>query len=328
MAHVIINVIGIVSGVVGIWGFAESRLPPKAQPKSPSDPNKYITTVRVVAGLDGTNGMSHAGGHLSAIMNFDANGNQVSGHSVSERIEDGVHLDFKLASREGAQPITTQIRGDVDNVCIALMSTTWPDDSKFGWTGDWANICGLPSYYSGIIMENGKSPACMWIDGRYNNKHQAPYAIQVTWHDFLSTSGKIPSESEVKMLCGTSFKAYNYALEELPIPTNRLVSTSSGSNKKRDPSTHMGRSDDRLVVSSLSDQNATALCEMPHSYGPDFVSLEEGIYCNMETRETLLLCSSDITGDCFDVESTSHVIRDGEHKPRIHARNPTNIIYW
>lgn len=83
-----------------------------------------------------------------------------------------------------------------------------------------------------------------------------------------------------------------------------------------------------MVVSSHSEHNATTLYEKSHSYGPDFVSVAEGIYCNMETHETLRLCFSSVTGDCFDVDIHSHVIGDGSHKPSIRSRNPTNVIHW
>lgn len=141
----ILNIIGLVSGVTGLWQFAEDHIPPKAEPTGGAEnPNKYITTLRVVAGLDGTNGMAYAGGNLESIQHFNLNDEQISGGSVSERIEDGVYVDFKQASSEGAQPVYTQIRASPDNVCVALMSTTWPDDSKFGWTGDVSETAKTP----------------------------------------------------------------------------------------------------------------------------------------------------------------------------------------
>lgn len=37
-----------------------------------------------------------------------------------------------------------------DAVCIAAIGATLIDGSKWGWVGDWGNICGLPWYYSGV----------------------------------------------------------------------------------------------------------------------------------------------------------------------------------
>lgn len=82
-----------------------------------------------------------------------------------------------------------------------------------------------------------------------------------------------------------------------------------------------------MVVSNLEGQSATELCRTEHSYGPDFVSLREGAYCNMDTGEVLPLCTDEITEECFDVDTASHVVAGG-HKPTIRARNPTETLYW
>lgn len=39
------------------------------------------------------------------------------------------------------------------------------------------------------------------------------------------------------------------------------------------------------------------------SLGPDFVSIEEGLFCDMETAKLWPLCSATQKVDCFDLES-------------------------
>ncbi|KAH7408787.1 hypothetical protein DE146DRAFT_752900 [Phaeosphaeria sp. MPI-PUGE-AT-0046c] len=326
MGTVVIHTIGVIAGVLGIWGFTEEHLPKKVEPIRQNQKLSYTTTTRVVAGLDGTNGMAHAGRAIDQVVHYDNNDNGFATSRAGQRLEDGSYVDIKLTWHQGMQSVSSRIDASTDNVCVAILSTTWADGTKFGWTGDWANICRLPSYYSGIIMPNGKSPACMWLDAR-ESQTKSSASIKIKWHDFISENGKTPSESEAKAMCGKSIKAYDRYLHEIPLPADRKVSAWTG-NTKRESLPLMGRSDDSLVISSLSGQNATALCEQPNSYGPDFISLEEGIYCNMETRETLAICSSTVVGDCFDVDSTSHILKDGAHKPRIRARNPTRVIHW
>jgi hypothetical protein len=146
MVSSIINVIGVVAGVLGIWGFAEDHVPPKAQPEKPDDPNRYITTVRVTAGLDGSDNpmttgggprrLLSAGGRLGSMIHYNRNGDVLGAGSSVHRIEDGAFIDFKSPSSNGSQPVTTEIRGTDDSICIATLTTTWPDDLKFGWTGD------------------------------------------------------------------------------------------------------------------------------------------------------------------------------------------------
>ncbi|ORX93666.1 hypothetical protein BCR34DRAFT_608488 [Clohesyomyces aquaticus] len=165
--------------------------------------------------------MKNAGGNLENIFHYNNNDEPTNTGSAGERVEDGTYVDYKQGSSEGSQPVYTEITASLDNICIALMATTWPDGSQFGWTGDWAIICELPLYYSGIIMPNRKSPACMWVDGRPNESHQAPYAIKLKWHDFFSEDGNLPSGSEAKEMCSRSFRAFTADLNEITLPANR-----------------------------------------------------------------------------------------------------------
>jgi hypothetical protein len=94
-----------------------------------------------------------------------------------------------------------------------------------------------------------------------------------------------------------------------------------------------GRMDDRLVVSAIESHNATAECANELKYGPDFVSLSEEIYCDMETRITLPLCggSLDSGGECFDLESSEGhqpAKRDIHKAPRgqAHSKKPTKVV--
>lgn len=89
-------------------------------------------------------------------------------------------------------------------------------------------------------------------------------------------------------------------------------------NKKRAP-------DQRAVVSShsASQHNATYLCEHSMSHGPDFVSLDEGKACDMETRTVLDICTDDITSDCYSTETNSVIA--GRKRS---AKTYSEIIEW
>lgn len=66
---------------------------------------------------------------------------------------------------------------------------------------------------------------------------------------------------------------------------------------------NVGGNDTRLVTSPRESQTATELCEAPNSSGPDFVSLMEGLYCDMTTRELLPICSlTGLSENCFDLD--------------------------
>ncbi|KAK0637151.1 hypothetical protein B0T17DRAFT_520765 [Bombardia bombarda] len=89
--------------------------------------------------------------------------------------------------------------------------------------------------------------------------------------------------------------------------------------------------DSRLVISSEPTHNATALCESTTSRGPDFVSLFEGVYCNMATSETLPLCvEGTLTEGCFHVENQASVGKRAENatEPVVVEKEYTAVIRW
>jgi hypothetical protein len=59
---------------------------------------------------------------------------------------------------------------------------------------------------------------------------------------------------------------------------------------------------DRLTVSHMHGHSAKELCNDKMSLGPDFVSVAEGLFCDMETATLWPLCATANTGDCFDLE--------------------------
>jgi hypothetical protein len=59
---------------------------------------------------------------------------------------------------------------------------------------------------------------------------------------------------------------------------------------------------DRLTVSHMSGHSAKQLCEDSMSLGPDFVSSEEGLFCDMETSTLWPLCTATQKTECFDLD--------------------------
>ncbi|KAH9893727.1 hypothetical protein F4778DRAFT_784222 [Xylariomycetidae sp. FL2044] len=68
----------------------------------------------------------------------------------------------------------TLFTADIDDVCVAMASITWPDGTKWHWLGDMSQICDLGDWYLSSIRvgnflagEETKShiPKCLWIDG-------------------------------------------------------------------------------------------------------------------------------------------------------------------
>ena len=87
----------------------------------------------------------------------------------------------------------------------------------------------------------------------------------------------------------------------------------------------------QLVVSSKRSHNATEVCDSETSFGPDFISTEEGVFCSMSQKKKFPICGhdSDTTTDvCFDLEAKALVMpesEDIEHTRRVReALPPTN----
>ncbi|KAH0538331.1 hypothetical protein FGG08_005066 [Glutinoglossum americanum] len=60
---------------------------------------------------------------------------------------------------------------------------------------------------------------------------------------------------------------------------------------------------DHLVISNIQGHSAKELCEHPNSLGPDFVSMVESIFCDMETEKWWPLCDATHSHGCFDLDS-------------------------
>ncbi|KAI1140155.1 hypothetical protein F5Y05DRAFT_424086 [Hypoxylon sp. FL0543] len=78
-----------------------------------------------------------------------------------------------------------------------------------------------------------------------------------------------------------------------------------------------------LVVSSKRGHSARELCEHPNSYGWDFVSTTDGLYCDMETKRMYPVCDhpGGVTHTCFDVERRTLVGAGG-----INARGEASAV--
>jgi hypothetical protein len=57
-----------------------------------------------------------------------------------------------------------------------------------------------------------------------------------------------------------------------------------------------------LVISAYAQHSAQEVCESDTSRGPDFVSLNEGLYCDMVEKKLWNTCSPNVTQVCFDTE--------------------------
>ena len=67
----------------------------------------------------------------------------------------------------------------------------------------------------------------------------------------------------------------------------------------------------KLILSNSKHHSAKGLCESPTSAGPDFVSLDEQLFCDMHIKKIWPLCGGGKTTGCFDQKSYKVVAGPG-----------------
>lgn len=130
----VIDIIGVVSGLLGIYQFGADNFASKDSGGS---------VVRIQVGLDSPGGLSNAGGDLPDIRLFNEVGDFLGIVADPGHIEDGTNgKDITVTQSAEQQATYALFTANNDAICIAYLSIVWPgDDSKFGWTGDWGKMC-------------------------------------------------------------------------------------------------------------------------------------------------------------------------------------------
>ncbi|OCL05722.1 hypothetical protein AOQ84DRAFT_399413 [Glonium stellatum] len=300
----IIDVIGVVSGLLGILQFGMDNF---------GSQDTGGSVVRVKVGLDQDGGLSNAGGNVPDIRLFNEVGDFLGAHYDPGSITDGTDVDVTVSQTEEQQATYALFSANDNAVCIAYVSITWPDGQKYGWEGDWGKQCGATWYYSNVIID-GQKPACIWIDA---NGDQPVTGFQVHFPEFVTSDGSFPHDASYYCNNGPPFSLYynpdpntiNYWVQQKSKRTPGM-SGSVASHPRRSvlPRGPAASNDTRLVVSNDPSQPVSQLCEDGLSVGPDFVNLAEGQFCQMSTKTVYPVCSDTITDGCFNVAASALVV--------------------
>jgi len=129
MATALVNVLGVVSGVVTIVGFIQSNLPDQHEAEG--------ATVRVAVGLDGTEGLTEAGGPF--VVGFNEVGDAIGLTEAGDKIGSGQFVDMILDQNAAGEDHTTEqptwlqfTQSRTDSICIAYISVTWENGTHRG----------------------------------------------------------------------------------------------------------------------------------------------------------------------------------------------------
>ncbi|KAF2195023.1 hypothetical protein K469DRAFT_743711 [Zopfia rhizophila CBS 207.26] len=330
-AGIVLGVLGLLQGgAFGLLGVFTNNITPQKVDGGDS-------SVRIAVGLSGTN----TGGDPPYIAAFNEETEFVGYYDGGGKIEQGSFSDLTInqhcgkGCHKGQQASYLQLFAGDDAICVAYIAQTWADDTKRAWLGDMGKACGMATYVSNIVvqLENNQvhRPLCTWLDRDHSEPNFEVGAIQLHMSSFSEVrKSDIPSKEK---LCNApiTIAHYDAGRDDSILPkfwrsNTKLKRTSRSSRRSDRGSRSPGDSpfNGTLIASYHAQHNATALCANPMSWGPDFVSLDEGIFCDMTTRTTWPLCGNYIHFNCYDW-NTHHLVEGNLQKRKM---SYSDVIEW
>ena len=325
-AGIIMGVIGLAMGGVGMVPLGKSFAPDKTD---------ETTTVRIGVGTS-LKDEATTGGDTPGIAIFDVVGRKIGDARGSDsNIDDGSFKDIKVISYDGmggrqAEYLSIS-KGGNDALCIAYITVTWPDNSKYVWSGDVGYSCGAHWYPSQTTFGEanpGYKPKCMWIDGDDSNGISTQgLGMHIT--DFQSTKERAAAfNKDTDLMCKSTprFKLYDDLTSDMSLPyfdpplefesgtlldkdkSKVMVPGSNQDSKNQPPGLRrrsiLPRNDtligtpvdspmaNHLITSNDTLTSAVELCESITSRGPDHLSFFERKFCDMTTKKLFPLCEA------------------------------------
>ncbi|KAH0550913.1 hypothetical protein GP486_007724 [Trichoglossum hirsutum] len=289
--------------------------------------------VRIGVALGGY----ETGGDAPFIAAFNEETNFIGYYDGNEKIKQGSFLDIGIdqhcffGCKRGQQAAYLQLHANNDAICVAYIGQTWANGMKRGWLGDMGKMCGMPFYYSEINLQiaggGTHTPYCTWFDRDHSSPTFNVGAIQLHMSSFSQMGDyALPPE---ETLCRSPATITHYdAGREVPIPnfwntnakSKRNLDSSEKTLRPRSSSSFNGT----LIASRFPQHNATDLCAARESSGPDFVSFNEGVFCDMTNKIAWPLCGEAITNNCFDW-NTHSLVRERSRKREM---SYSNVVVW
>ena len=215
---------GLTGGYVSLLAFSRSNIPHPAA-------RTHDSVVRIAVALNGAKNLPppddsprQADGTTPAILAFSEIGHYIGWSDWLHRphIGSGDFVDVTIYQDKGPgkQAAYLQLFAGTDAVCIAYISQVWADGQVRGWLGDMGAACGMPSYYSHIIVGDEGHVPCKSKTSRFffsfdephcyhhktselkNSSHLKPFSSDCMWldRDQSSPSGKyVPTAVQIHM---------------------------------------------------------------------------------------------------------------------------------
>lgn len=277
----------------------------------------------------------NGGGSVPHVAFWDVNGERIgqykgnaNGHlDQNFDWEQSIHNDQTNPKGKPVQPeYISVVAQEKDAICIAYIYASG-NGAQYAWYGDMGYTCGADWHYSNFTVGDGHyQPKCVWIDSDYSNGLRYK-GLSLHFPDFTaSQTGQLDEyNTNLDTLCKSNarMKFYSDIVPDslIPIFLPPLTYNTDGSdtnpkrviNKDKRSSIKSRRplkrdvppggllGDGHLIVSHFENHSAKLLCESESSIGADFVSIVEGIYCDMACKEWWPTCTTSLLTGCFDL---------------------------
>lgn len=170
------------------------------------------------------------------------------------------------------------------------------------------------------IVNLHQQPFCTWLDYDHTNNLNTG-AMQIHMTDFSQSPGNLSTTTK-EYYCDPKRMIFrrDATRNDVVTPslwpftvggTKRAVDARSHESSRHNTSSRSSAFASRLITSKHREHSAAELCADGSSYGPDFVSLYENTFCDMESKTAWPLCSKDVKTGCFDYASYTLLSRRG-----------------
>ncbi|KAG6040701.1 hypothetical protein E4U41_007376 [Claviceps citrina] len=338
-----IEIFGLFTGGLGIFSFAQHNF---------IERQREGVGFRFAVGLDGAGpkgkGLTQAGGTLPDIRVFNEHGDPLGRTLNKNYCGSGDTNCDSTVYNVNEQPTYTLFTGNDDAICMAYVTVTFPEDTKYAWTGNWARACHRPWYYSDIYVQSDAGAdkvMCAWLDANGDSKTTG---IQVHWPEFDSGAKhgntasyycnhphvmtfhtdydpwyiNLPSRKRDMFASDPSIEARSFPKNATS--TNHVKSHGSSLQERM-------AKDTRLIKSKAASHLASELCKSPESVGPSFVSYKERKFCHMADKKLYKFCDAVKKGECWDDEK-HEIVHKSNNGIVKRAANPavafTETLAW
>lgn len=221
------------------------------------------------------------------------------------------------------------------------------------WTGDIGAMCGQAWEHGEKIrgyLKNGDAyyPSCTWLDTAHGadvEPEPKPITNRQMKIDVTAYRGNEGLMSK-EYYCGATIFSWKHDEPIAERPSRGMCcdgcavcleeqaqakrSLPMNTTATRSPRPRNQQSAEKLIVNSRSSQSAITLCNSPTSRGSDFASIDEGLFCDMDTKVLYPLCNDKIVEHCFDLEAEQPHLRQYSAFQRRDLTEPKYkyVSYW